>query len=180
MNTRTFSNQAEVGAWLINSVADFGFNSPGPSGKKLGDAIVDNHVQQIKERSYGEQRGAGADWPKNDPEYTERKARDGLSTLVNVATGQMLDDESLRGQVQIGDRELVHVYGTGRPGEPKEPKAPKKPRKKPRKTRPEPTDIAKAGWAAEKGRGFFELDEQIKERNADLVGDALADHLRSR
>ena len=39
------SNQEEVGSWLIHSLDDFGFDSPGPGGKPLGEELVDNHVE---------------------------------------------------------------------------------------------------------------------------------------
>jgi hypothetical protein len=190
MNTRSFSNQAEVGAWLIAAATDFGFNTPAtPGGKKLGDAIVDNHVAMITARSLDEQRGAQGDWPKNQEPYATIKREEFGSNLVNVRTGEMLSAESLHGAPTITDKEVTHVYGTGRPGETPEPRprgvggVGKRKRQGPakfRKTRPEPTDIQKAAWAAEQGRGFFELDDKIKAANVEIVGEALAEHLRSR
>lgn len=187
--TRTFSNQDEVGAWLIAGVTDFGFNTPSAGGKKLGDAIVDNHVAMITARSLDEQRGAEGDWPKNHEPYATVKREEFGSLLINVRTGEMLSSESLHGQANIDDKQVTHVYGTGRPGETPEPRPRGIGRRgkvklqgpaKFKKTRPEPTDIAKAAWAEQQGRGFFELDERIKDANAEIVGDALAEHLRNR
>jgi hypothetical protein len=184
MNQRTFGNDAEIAAWLIDGVTSFDLNSPaGPGGKPLADALVDNHVAMISARSLEEQRGPDGSWPANQEPYATIKREEFGSTQVNVRTGEMLSTESLEGQHYVQADTLVHVYGTGRPGEPAEPRPRPTKRGKPRKpraVRAEPTDIQKAQWAEEAGRGFFGLDDQIKDRNAEIVSDALAEHLRGR
>jgi hypothetical protein len=180
MNTHSTSNAAEVHAWLLGAVSDFGFNSS-VAGKRLGDAIVDNHVAQIQQRSFGEQRGAEQTWPQLTEPYASRKEELYGQRPINVATGQMLSQDSLHGEPMITDRVIEHRYGTGKAGEP----APKREGKRRRRSKPAverepPTDRQKAQWAEEKGRPFFELDDLIRDRNADLVADALAQHLRNR
>jgi hypothetical protein len=177
--TTSFSNQAEVAAWLIDGIDSFGFDAPS-GGTTLGEAIVENHVQQIQERSFGEQRGADAPWPANSEPYATEKFEEFGSYLINVRTRQMLSRESLRGRATADKREILHTYGTGEAGDSN---AGRKPRKdgKPRKDRAvEPTDVDKATWADDQQRQFFELDDQIRDKNADLVADALAEHLRNR
>jgi hypothetical protein len=181
MNVRSFSNETEVLAWLHGGVAGFDFNSS-CGGKPLAQAIQENHVQQIQERSLGEQRGPMLPFKENDPVYAERKAEEYGSDLINYRTGAMLSKESLEGQLQVNGTEMTHLYGTGQPGDPEQGRRskPTRPGRKPRKTKAEPTDIQKANWAEEQGRGFFGLDDQIKDRNGELVGEALAEHLRNR
>ena len=182
MSVRSFSNEAEVLAWLTTGVTSFDFNAPVPGGGTLAQAIQANHAQQIQERSLGEQRGPLLPFKKNDPVYAARKLEEFGSDLVNYRTGAMLSKESLEGQITVNGTEMVHVYGTGQPGDPEQGRKakPTRPGRKDRKTKAEPTDIQKANWAAELGREFFGLDDQMKVRNAELVGEALAEHLRNR
>jgi hypothetical protein len=177
--TTSFSNQNEVAEWLRSCLDDFGFDSPS-GATTLGEAIRENHVQQIQERSFGEQRGADAPWPANSEPYRTIKEEEFGSDLINVRTRQMLSRESLRGRATADKREILHTYGLDEAGDSN---AGRKPRRdgKPRKARAvEPTDVDKAGWADEQQRQFFELDDQIRDKNADLVADALAEHLRNR
>jgi hypothetical protein len=185
--TESFSNAAEVGAWIRDCVADFGFDSK-CGGTTLGEAIVENHVTSIRERSMTEQRGAVEVWPENKEPYKTDKLVEFGSDKINVRTDTMLSEESLRGRPTIGKREIVHLYGTNQPGDPNKNRQGHKPPKsgRSRKRRggdvapPDPTDVEKATWAEESGRTFFDLHEAIKDRNAALVADALAEHLRSR
>ena len=180
MNTHSTSNADEVTAWLIGGVASFGFHAP-LNGKPLGDAIVDNHVQQIQQRSIGEQRGANTPWPALDPDYETRKQAMYGQRPIGVASGQMLSEESLHGEPTITDRVVTHKYGTGRAGDPPPEREGKRRGRRRIGPRPEPpTDRKKLEWFEEKGRPVFDLDDQIRSRNADLVADALAQHLRNR
>ena len=135
MSVHFSSNQEEVGSWLIHSLDDFGFDSPGPGGKPLGEELVDNHVEMIRQRTFA---GEGLDGPlpANTKPYASRKLAETGSDLTNVYSGEMLSTESVRGQVTIGKRELLHVYGTRHPGDPEAGRIePAKPSKRRRKTR---------------------------------------------
>ncbi len=181
MNTQRTSNQPEVGRWLAGILDGFDFTAR-LGGGTLAQAIQQNHAEQIQERSVTEQRGAISEFRPNSPAYAARKLEEFGSSLVNVRTGAMLSNESLEGRLDVNGTELVHRYGTGRPGDPNRGR-----RSRPRgragsleKTQTEPTDVAKANWAAGDGRGFFELDHEIKRRNIELVGEALVAYVRAR
>lgn len=187
-STQSFSNQAEVGAWLRASIDSFGFDSP-CGASTLGEAIVENHVVSIRQRSIEEQRGAVDVWPENSEPYKTTKLLEFGTDKTNFRTDTMLSEESLRGEPRIGKRLIEHVYGTGQPGDPNKNRQGYKPPKKGRKggrrggdVAPEadPTDREKATWAEADGRGFFDIHDAIKQRNSDLVADSLAEHLRSR
>jgi hypothetical protein len=191
MNVHSFGNEDEVLAWLSSGIESFDMNSP-CGGRRLADAIHENQAKQIQERSLGEQRGAILPFRPNTSKYAQWKLDKFGTDLINVQTGGMLSEESIQGELIVNGKELQHVYGTGKPGESKikleEPK-PKKPGKRRRKARKgkrkeagerrQPTDREKAAWAAEDGRSFFELDDQIKDRNTELASESLEEHLRN-
>jgi hypothetical protein len=160
------SNIDDVVGWLEQFIRGFNFLRPGKD-QNLGRDLARVVAGQIFERATQESRGANPQrWAALTPKYLTRKRRahgwpeeDGKP---NFKTGQMLSYESLLGQPQITEAEVLMVYGTGDP--PRDCKSPVDNRTQHERDKDERvTDRDKGGWAHAKGRPFYELDETIEE-----------------
>ena len=136
-------------------------------GWNLGDdadAIAGAVAEGLRERTYD--RGLGADGERlkvNEPKYAARKAKEFGSTRPLVRTGQLLDIESLKGDVEASPDAVTMTYGTGGAGE-----------------GGGPTDREKAAWNSGE-RPFYALDDAIvDERVMPIVADALDRRLEGR
>ena len=174
------TNVDEIGRSLIGVIESFGFTST-HEGKALGELIVDEVVGGIQARSAERQcGGVGPRWPINEKtRYEEKQKRLGVC-LTNFDTGQMLSAESLKGKVRISQNLVEIEYGTG--------EAADVPDRLPAThridvlggTAKEPvTDIDKATYAAEQGRGFFELDDEICDETFKAFSETLSEHIRN-
>jgi hypothetical protein len=179
------TNAAEIGELFVQTIRSFSFTTT-HEGKALGHLLADRTAEGIAERSAARQcDGDGNPWPLNSDKRRRMKyKRDGYC-LTNYDTGQMLSVPSLKGKVIVEPHLVTIEYGTGEPspapthqsgglgGSPA--------RQRIKITGGHATeaitDIDKATFAAEQGRGFFELDQDICDTNFKHFQEALGAHI---
>ncbi len=167
MSTKQYSNVEEVYAAITEAVGGFDLHHNG-----AGMDMIEKVVTGIQLRSMAHQcTWDGESWPNNSAEYLAYKKRYYDSGLINYRTGQMLSQESLMGEWHVGEKMLEIRYGTGRPPD------------RSMNGYMEPcdeliTDREKADRAIINGRGFFDLDDEIKDETFNVFSDAFAKHLR--
>lgn len=138
----------------------------------LGKRMAEKTAEAIQVRSISFQKGADVQWDPNKEPYKSDKAKKyNVFDLAGVRTGQMLSQESLRGDTTVHPTEVEMVYGTDQ--------AP---------TRSSTghitaqdmkvTDRQKAKWFTEGGkdqpeRPFYELDQDIADQVFAVVDEAL-------
>lgn len=175
MHTYT-TNVEHVNAHMLAAMNSFGFDSRF-EGRALGELIIDNIIGGIVDRSIEKQcTGDGTPWPKNSDTTERRKKKQFGEAIINKDTGQMLSAKSLRGTTTITQFAIQMEYGTGEaspdgatvkvaagPGD---------------EHAYEPvTDVDKAVYAVQQGRSFYELDQEICDKNFASFSKTLGDHL---
>lgn len=144
----------------------------------LGKRMAEKTAEMIQARSIGFQKGAAQQWEPNKEPYKSDKARKyNVFDLAGVRTGQMLSQESLRGETTVTATEVEMAYGTGEAPtssstghiEDADMKV---------------TDRQKAGWFTEGGknqpeRPFYELDQDIADEVFAVVVEAVEKMLRA-
>lgn len=171
------SNIDEVGRWLDETIAEFGFETETGSGP-LGLVAARLIAEDIASSAVDVQAEAdGTEFPDNEDRYARFKAekygRTGKS--YGLRTGQMLSVESLMGEVVVSTETVVMNYGTGKP-----PTTSKTGYLTAADT--SITDVEKAFYIRRSGKpiDFYQVgpfaDEAVKEATAD----ALERHLRRR
>lgn len=82
----------------------------------LGKRMAEKTAEMIQSRSIQLQKGATQQWDPNKEPYKSWKERKyNVFDLAGVRTGQMLSQESLRGETTVHPTEVEMVYGTGDP-----------------------------------------------------------------
>jgi hypothetical protein len=82
----------------------------------LGKRMAEKTAEMIQSRSIQFQKGAEKQWePNKEPYKTWKERKYNVFDLAGVRTGQMLSQESLRGETTIHPTEVEMVYGTGEP-----------------------------------------------------------------
>ena len=171
-------NAGDVGQHFVDVIRSFGFRST-HEGRALGEVIVENIVEGIRARTITEQQDRNRDpLPPNSDNppgkgYLSRKKKKYGVELTNVRTGQMVGETSLRGQVEITNHLIRLRYGTA--------ECPTRAANGAELTKQDrtTTDIEKAWWAEQTGRGFYGLDQQIADDNFSDVKEALDHHMSS-
>ncbi len=165
-------NTADLRGFVVGTIETFDFRAATEEGRALGEILPDVIADGISERSTRERAAPSTGtWRENEEKYKRRKLRLYGVGETNSRTGQMLSILSLRGKVTIEPQLLTMEYGTGQP--------------------PSSgstgyisdqdrliTDEDKAFYAAEDGRGFYELDETIGRDLDEEVGKCLDAHLK--
>lgn len=175
------SNLPQVIAWLDAFAESFDFTRPGVD-QSLGRDLVNAVCEGIHDRSVTLRKGADADWPDlsdtphgGRPGYrTWKRDKYGIDNEPNSRTGQMLSINSLRGRTQYQPKEILIVYGVDAP-----PTSSAAPTGYLSPADQEVTDVEKAGFAAEKGRSFFELDDTIEAGALQVASDNLTQYILS-
>lgn len=168
MSTSYESNIDDVGRWLRESIGGFSLHD-----SEAGVNMMEKVVTGIQKRSFADQcTWDGEAWPENSDRYLAFKKANYGSGLINYRTGQMLSQTSLLGENHIGDKQLEIRYGTGRPPEDSM-------NGYMESSDLETTDREKAEIAELNGRGFFDLDDDIREQAFQVFSEAFGKHLRS-
>src|SRR4051812_27183806 len=82
----------------------------------LGRRMAEKTAEMIQARSVSFQKGSDVQWDPNRELYKSDKARKyNVFDLAGVRTGQMLSQESLRGETTVTATEVEMVYGTDQP-----------------------------------------------------------------
>jgi hypothetical protein len=167
---------------LTATINTFGFKSTN-EGRALGELIVDEIIDGIQTRSIERQcDGNGVPWPKNAPSTAARKYAQYGEAIVNKDTGQMLSAKSLRGTTVISQYLITMDYGTntGMAGPDRLPAVQRIGHRVDitgGQAKEVVTDVDKAMYAAEQGRGFYELDDQICDATFARFSETLGAHL---
>lgn len=130
--------------------------------EEAADAIVGAVVDGIRERTIDRKLDASGEPLKaNERRYAEAKAKKYGSTQPLVRTGQLLSDESLKGDVEATTKKVTLTYGTGESGKDGD-----------------ATDRQKAEWNSE-ARPFYALDDSlVDERVMPIIGESLDRRLK--
>jgi hypothetical protein len=170
--SHSYRVHGDPAADIAAQIATFGFTTT-YEGKALGEILKEGNAEGIAIRSANEQKGGeGPPWKENSEPYRSDKFRRYGVTDTNYRTRQMLSIQSLEGTTTITKDLVTIAYGTGQAPTSGatgyiDPKA------------DDATDVEKAGWAEEQGRGFFQLDENIKQHNFEDFSKALGEHMRN-
>jgi hypothetical protein len=179
------TNAAEVGERLVETIRSFGFTIT-HEGKAPGQLLADNTAAGIHERSVVRQcDGDGKPWPLNSDKRRRMKYRRDGFCLTKVDTGQMLSLATLKAKVTVEQHLVTNTYGTGEPSPPPTHQSGGLGGSAARsrisfggQTSYEAiTDVDKATFAAEQGRGFYELDQDITDGNFKRWQETLDAHL---
>lgn len=173
-------NIREVAVWLRQFIQSFNFHRKGID-KSLGRDCVNAVAWHIAERSADGHGPDGEQWDENqDPEYRREKTEhygwpDPPPT--NYLTGQMLGFVSLVGQPDIQEHEIEMRYGTGK-GPEGQCWSPSDNRTQEQKESDDAvTDEQKAMWAQERGRDFYQGDDETEARVIEVAAEALDTYL---
>jgi hypothetical protein len=173
------TNAAEIGQRFVDAIRSFGFTTT-HEGKALGMVLAEGTAEGIRARTVDEQlTGDGSPLPLNSDRRRREKYKRNGECLTNVDTGQMLSIKSLMGKVIVEQYLVTIEYGTGEAAEATPDRM--SPRQRIRITggtaTEHVTDVDKATFAAEQGRGFFQLDQTICDSNFKDFSAAFGAHL---
>jgi hypothetical protein len=134
--------------------SEFGFHTRPHGGSTVGEELVANTAEGIHERSLYQQHGGDrtpGQWPRNRGRYAIEKAKDVGHNIVNVYTGEMVSQDEIAGEVTMTSTMIVMRAGSG------------------------PEVVARAWYAHEQGRGYYELDNEIRQSNIGIEGHDLGE-----
>jgi hypothetical protein len=164
---RVSSNGDEIARELENLFNKIDFTIRGAE-KNLGEALVEIVANDINELGNEGKGPDGAEWTPNEKKYAAYKARRYDVHKPGELGGQMLSEESLKGQPLILPDQIDMVYGTG-----KQPPPNSRSGVPLREHERKPTDREKADWFTDGGRPFYELNDAMEPKLLDAFGDAI-------
>lgn len=172
------SNSDEVMGWLGGFIDSIVMTRKGVEkslGLDIAEVIVHGSAETpgsgILGRCENEVAPDGSPWSKNSKETLDRKERVYGWAETNRQTGQLLSEVSLLGRTTVEPSVVTLVYGTDEP-----PGVSAAPTGELSDKDKSVTDVQKATWAHEQGRGFYGIGPGDAE-NASRIGQAVIDEM---
>ena len=166
------SNAIEVQKEFLDLIAGFNLTLPGRDQSIGRDMAVAAAGGIVVRTVIDQEDSSGNPLKPNNPKYAARKLKEHDVSKVGILTGQMLSMASVMGKVAVGPESVEVSYGTG--------EKPSAYATRGTITGKEPTDVQKAGYFADRGNEFFDLDATIEDEIFVVARDGLAAYLEDR